>query len=88
MCGRYRLTRPDKLAGRFAVETDDDWAPRFNIAPAQNIPVILQHPEEPKRFGSKMRWGFPSWAKDACCPPTRKQHPTREANLTAYPALA
>jgi putative SOS response-associated peptidase YedK len=66
MCGRYRLTRPDKLAGRFGIEPEDDWAPRFNIAPAQNIPVIRQHPEEPKRFGSKMRWGLiPFWAKDA-----------------------
>ena len=66
MCGRYRLTRVDKLAGRFDIEPDDDWGPRYNIAPAQNIPVIRQHPEEPKRFGSKMRWGLiPFWAKDA-----------------------
>jgi putative SOS response-associated peptidase YedK len=28
--------------------------------------MIRQHPEEPKRFGSQMRWGLiPSWAKDA-----------------------
>ena len=66
MCGRYRLTRPDKLAGRFDVEPEDDWAPRYNIAPEQNIPVIRQHSEEPKRFGSKMRWGLiPYSAKDA-----------------------
>ena len=57
MCGRYRLTRPDKLAGRFEIDPDDDWGPRYNIAPAQNVLVIRQHPEEPKRFGSKMRWG-------------------------------
>jgi putative SOS response-associated peptidase YedK len=66
MCGRYRLSRPEKLAGRFDIEPEDDWAPRYNIAPAQNIPVICQHPEEPKRFGSQMRWGLiPYWAKDA-----------------------
>jgi putative SOS response-associated peptidase YedK len=47
-------------------EPEDDWVPRFNIAPAQDIPVIRQQPEEPKRFGSKMRWGLiPFWAKDA-----------------------
>ena len=39
MCGRYRLTRPNKLAGRFDIEPEDDWIPRYNIAPAQNIPV-------------------------------------------------
>ena len=54
------------MAGRFDIEPDDDWVPRYIIAPEQNIPVIRQHSEEPKRFGSKMRWGLiPSWAKDA-----------------------
>ncbi len=38
MCGRYRLTRADKLAGRFDIEADDDWAPRFNVAPTQDVP--------------------------------------------------
>ncbi len=66
MCGRFRLTRVDKLAGRFDIEPEDDWAPRYNIAPTQNVEVIRQHAEEPKRFGSQMRWGLiPSWAKDA-----------------------
>jgi putative SOS response-associated peptidase YedK len=54
MCGRYRLTRVDKLAGRFGIEPEDDWVPRYNIAPAQNVAVIRQHAEEPKRFGSSM----------------------------------
>jgi SOS response associated peptidase (SRAP) len=64
MCGRFRLTRASKLAERFVIEPEDDWVPRFNIAPAQNIPVIRQRQEEPKRFGSKMRWGLiPYWAK-------------------------
>ena len=40
--------------------------PRYNIAPTQNVEVIRQHPEEPKRLGSRMRWGLiPFWAKDA-----------------------
>jgi len=60
MCGRYRLShRKELLAERFAVEPDDDdWVPRYNIAPTQNIPVIRQHPEQPKRLGSRMRWGL------------------------------
>ena len=40
------------------VEPDDDWEPRYNIAPTQNIPVIRQDPEQPKRLGSRMRWGL------------------------------
>jgi putative SOS response-associated peptidase YedK len=67
MCGRYRLSRSKELlAEHFDVEPDDDWEPRYNIAPTQNIPVIRQYPEQPKRFGSRMRWGLiPVWAKDA-----------------------
>ena len=57
---------PDKLAGWFDIEPDDEWVPRFNIAPSQIIPVTRQLSEEPKRFGSKMRWGLiPLWAKNA-----------------------
>src|SRR5512133_1701204 len=58
MCGRYRLSRRKEfLAERFGTDPDDDWIPRYNIAPTQNVPVIRQHAEEPKRFGSRMRWG-------------------------------
>ena len=53
------------LAGYFGVEPDEDWQPRYNVAPTQNVPVIRQHPEQPKRIGSTMRWGLmPFWAKD------------------------
>ena len=67
MCGRYRLSRSKELlAEHFNVEPDDDWEPRYNIAPTQNVPVIRQRPDEPKRLGSQMRWGLiPAWAKDA-----------------------
>ncbi len=54
MCGRYRLSRSKELlAEHFDVEPDDDWEPRYNIAPTQNVPVIRQHPEQPKRLGSQ-----------------------------------
>ena len=67
MCGRYRLSRSKELlAEHFNVEPDDDWEPHYNIAPTQNVPVIRQRPDEPKRLGSQMRWGLiPAWAKDA-----------------------
>jgi putative SOS response-associated peptidase YedK len=66
MCGRFRLTRASKLAEQFGIEPNDDWVPRYNIAPTQNVEVIREHSEELKRFGSQMRWGLiPSWAKDA-----------------------
>lgn len=45
---------------------EDDWEPRYNIAPGQQVPVIRQHPERPERIFSRVKWGLiPFWAKDA-----------------------
>jgi len=52
------------MSGLDAKSWDDDWNPRYNIAPTQPIPVIRQHPKEPIRQLSLMKWGLiPSWAK-------------------------
>jgi len=67
MCGRYRLSRRRQIIEEHFDTADwqDDWSPRYNIAPTQPIPVIRQHPKEPVRQISTMRWGLvPSWAKD------------------------
>lgn len=67
MCGRFRLSRRKQfIEEHFEVaDWQDDWSPRFNIAPTQPVPVIRQHPKEPRRDLSLMRWGLvPSWAKD------------------------
>ena len=67
MCGRYRLSRRKQLIEEhFDVSSDlDDWNPRYNIAPTQPVPLIRQHPKEPQRDLSLMRWGLiPSWSKD------------------------
>jgi putative SOS response-associated peptidase YedK len=65
MCGRYRLSRRKQiLAEHFdAVPFEDDWEPRYNIAPTQPVPVIRQTPNF--RELALMRWGLiPSWATD------------------------
>lgn len=67
MCGRYRLSRRKQIVEQYFDSPSDeqDWAPRYNIAPTQPVPVIRQHPKEPVRKLSLMRWGLiPSWAKD------------------------
>jgi len=66
MCGRYRLSRRKQIIEEHfdSASGEEDWAPRYNIAPAQPIPVIRQNPKEPVRELSLMRWGLiPSWAK-------------------------
>lgn len=68
MCGRYRLSpRKQVVEEYFDVASElEDWNPRYNIAPTQSVPVIRQHPKEPRRDLSLLRWGLiPSWAKDS-----------------------
>jgi putative SOS response-associated peptidase YedK len=66
MCGRYRLVRKKEILAEFFDAGDDvDWAPRYNVAPGQDVPVVRQDTCEPKRLLSLMRWGLiPSWSKD------------------------
>jgi SOS response associated peptidase (SRAP) len=60
MCGRYRLSRRKEIiAEHFDVlPDDDDWTPRYNIAPTQPVPIIRQH-----RRGTFELHGF-IWQKD------------------------
>jgi putative SOS response-associated peptidase YedK len=66
MCGRYRLVRKKEvLAEIFDAGTDEDWVPRYNVAPSQDAPVIRQDAIQPTRSLSLMRWGLiPFSAKD------------------------
>ncbi len=64
MCGRYSITtNPAQLALRFeATDAPAALAPRYNAAPTQRLPAILN--EAPSRI-ELLRWGLvPSWAKD------------------------
>jgi putative SOS response-associated peptidase YedK len=68
MCGRYRLSRRKQLLEEYfeSESGEENWSPRYNIAPTQPVPVIRQNPKEPIRQLALMRWGLiPSWAKDA-----------------------
>jgi putative SOS response-associated peptidase YedK len=60
MCGRYRLSRRKEIIEEHFETADgqDDWNPRYNIAPTQQVPAIRQHPEEPVRQLAMMRWGL------------------------------
>ena len=64
MCGRYTLTRADKLADRYLLERlNVELVNRFNIAPTQPVPVILN---ESRTELTEARWGLiPSFATDA-----------------------
>ncbi len=68
MCGRYRLSRRKQIIEEHfdSVSGEEEWSPCYNIAPTQSVPIIRQHPKEPRRELSLVRWGLiPWWAKNA-----------------------
>lgn len=69
MCGRFRIARKKEiLEAEFDAEVlgdDQDWVPRYNVAPSQDVAVVRQDAERPVRQLSQMRWGLiPSWTND------------------------
>lgn len=66
MCGRFTLSQPvEAIASTFQLSTIPELVPRYNIAPTQLVPTILQAPETGDRQLRLLRWGLiPSWAKD------------------------
>ena len=67
MCGRYRLSRRKQVIEEYfdTDSWDEDWKPRYNIAPTQPVPIVRQKPKDPVRVISLVRWRLiPPWAKD------------------------
>jgi putative SOS response-associated peptidase YedK len=65
MCGRYRLSRRKQVVEEYfeSPSDEEDWNPRYNIAPTQPVAAIRQAGQN--RILSIMRWGLvPSWASD------------------------
>ena len=70
MCGRYTLIDRPSIATRFGLLELGKPAmdPRFNIAPSQQVPVVVGTPQG--RELRLMRWGFqPTWMRDPKRPP-------------------
>src|ERR1041385_2573650 len=67
LCGRFNLTNPKDIERRFGFL---DWhekriEPRFNIAPSQDILMVVRDAEG-ARLDRLARWGFaPFWADSA-----------------------
>jgi putative SOS response-associated peptidase YedK len=65
MCGRFGATfQYREIKVRWNLYGDlASFAPRYNIAPSQDVPVIVRH--EGRNELKPMRWGLvPSWAQD------------------------
>jgi putative SOS response-associated peptidase YedK len=65
MCGRYTITVSGRvLAELFELDAEPRLAPRYNIAPTQQVPVVRLGANGRPEW-TEARWGLvPSWAKD------------------------
>ncbi|MFZ4603352.1 MAG: SOS response-associated peptidase [Caulobacterales bacterium] len=65
MCGRYVYTLPaDAMAQLFRLARFEDYAPRWNVAPSQTIPIVRTGADG-AREGVLVRWGLhPAWMKE------------------------
>ncbi len=63
MCGRYAIPDPGDITVRFnATRSGYDLKPRYNAAPNEDLPVVVNTGENHVEL---MRWGLvPFWAKD------------------------
>lgn len=65
MCGRYTLYQQGKLPHLFKVpkKEAEKFKERYNIAPSQNVPVVVRR--EDGNHLEEMKWGFMTpWMKD------------------------
>jgi putative SOS response-associated peptidase YedK len=59
MCERFRLSRRKQIIEEHfdSISGEEPWSPRYNVAPTQPVPIIRQHPKEPRREMSLVRYG-------------------------------
>ncbi len=64
MCGRFTLATPaDQIAAQFQLVEAPELAPRYNIAPTQQVAAVRA--SDSGRELVLLRWGLvPTWAKD------------------------
>jgi len=64
MCGRFGLTRPERLdLERFGIRELPPLVPRFNIAPSSAILAVRER--DGTRRADLLQWGLvPAWARD------------------------
>jgi len=70
MCGRFTLTStPEALAERFGLDAPPSAAPRFNIAPGQDVLAVRARGDGTRR-AEPLRWGLvPPWSDPGQGPP-------------------
>ena len=65
MCGRFTLRDPRRIKlNHIDYVRYEDWVPRYNIAPSQDVLTIVQR--DSQREATFLQWGLiPYWSKEA-----------------------
>ena len=65
MCGRFAFYSPaEATAALFGADNGEEFAPRYNVAPTQDIAAVRVNAEGQNEF-ALLRWGLvPFWSKD------------------------
>jgi len=70
VCGRFTLSKSgSEIAAHFGLRTVPAFAPRYNVAPGQDVAVVRLETDPTQADGARQlelrRWGLlPSWAKE------------------------
>ena len=65
MCGRFSLGATIRVGQLFDLPDWPETPPRYNIAPSQRVPAVIQNRETGGREFRSFRWGLvPYWAED------------------------
>lgn len=62
MCGRYTITSPGQvIAEVFGVDEPVELAPRYNVCPGEDVPVVRTRHGADDRTLDLLRWGLVPW---------------------------
>ena len=84
MCGRYTLTSPAQvIAEVFGVAEPIELAPRYNVCPGQDVPVVRTRHGADDRVLDLLRWGLVPWFVKTPAPAARMINARAETAATS-----
>lgn len=84
MCGRYTITSPGQvIAEVFGVAEPVDLAPRYNVCPGQDVPVVRTRHGADDREIDCLRWGLVPWFVKEPAPAARMINARAETAATS-----
>lgn len=84
MCGRYTITSPGQIiAETFGIDEPIELAPRYNVCPGQDVPVVRTRHGASDRTLDLLRWGLVPWFAKEPSPAARMINARAETAATS-----